>query len=169
MAPLVEMIVLDANILIRAVLGGCVRQLVETYAPRGVKFFASDVCFDDAEKYVPDLLKKRGRPHADVSATLEYLRNVISPVYGDLYGAFEDEAANVCADETKAIGNIATALELFCPLERKRQLLEMGIAVWTTDRVEIVPRMRTEAEQPDARVGADHLALDVSDQGACCA
>ena len=56
------MIVLDANILIRTVLGRRVRQLIETYAPKGVRFFASDVCFDDAEKYLPVLLKKRGKP-----------------------------------------------------------------------------------------------------------
>ena len=46
-----EMIVLDANILIRAVLGRRVRQLVETYAAQGVRFFAPDIAFDDAHKY----------------------------------------------------------------------------------------------------------------------
>jgi len=45
------MIVLDANILIRAVLGRRVRQLIDTYAAKGVRFFAPDVAFDDAEKY----------------------------------------------------------------------------------------------------------------------
>jgi predicted nucleic acid-binding protein len=54
------MIVLDANILIRAVLGRRVRQLVELYADQGVRFFAPDVAFTDAEKYLPILLKKRG-------------------------------------------------------------------------------------------------------------
>jgi predicted nucleic acid-binding protein len=37
------MIVLDANILIRAVLGRRVGQLIEIYAPQGVRFFAPDV------------------------------------------------------------------------------------------------------------------------------
>ncbi len=37
------MIVLDANILIRAVLGRRVRQLIETYRGRGTRFFAPDV------------------------------------------------------------------------------------------------------------------------------
>jgi hypothetical protein len=50
------MIVLDANILIRAVLGRGVRQLIDTYAGQGVRFFAPDVAFDDAEKYSPPLL-----------------------------------------------------------------------------------------------------------------
>ncbi len=60
------MIVLDANILIRAVLGRRVRQLIETYAPQGVRFLAPDVAFDDAQKYLPPLLKKWGK-HGAVS------------------------------------------------------------------------------------------------------
>jgi hypothetical protein len=54
------MIVLDANILIRAVLGRRVRQLVEIYSAQGVHFVAPDVAFNDAQKYLPPLLKKRG-------------------------------------------------------------------------------------------------------------
>jgi len=56
------MIVLDANILIRAVLGRRVRQLIDTYGTQGIRFFAPDVAFDDAETYLPPLLKKRGKP-----------------------------------------------------------------------------------------------------------
>jgi predicted nucleic acid-binding protein len=56
------MIVLDANILIRAVLGRRVRQLIDTYAGQGVRSFALDVAFDDAAKYLSTLLKKRGKP-----------------------------------------------------------------------------------------------------------
>ena len=56
------MIVLDANILIRAVLGRRVRQLIDTYAGQGVRFFAPDVAFDDAEKYLPPLLKNGAGP-----------------------------------------------------------------------------------------------------------
>ncbi|HTF24285.1 MAG TPA: PIN domain-containing protein [Candidatus Limnocylindria bacterium] len=58
------MIVLDANILIRAVLGRRARQLIDTYADQSVRFFGPDVAFDDAEKYLPSLLKKRGKPRA---------------------------------------------------------------------------------------------------------
>jgi len=47
------MIVLDANILIRAVLGRRVRQIIEAYAAQGVHFYTPDVAFDDARKYLP--------------------------------------------------------------------------------------------------------------------
>jgi len=73
-------------------LGRRVRQLVETYAAQGVRFFAPDVAFEDAEKYLPPLLKKRGKPQTDVPASLQYLRNFIEPVDRDLYGVFEAEA-----------------------------------------------------------------------------
>src|SRR5437764_14398618 len=89
------MIVLDANILIRAVLGRRVRQLIDTYAGQGVRFFAPDVAFDDAEKYLPPLLKKRGKPDADLSASLEYLRNIIEVVTPELPAVFECEALHL--------------------------------------------------------------------------
>jgi hypothetical protein len=44
-------IVLDANILIRAVLGKRVRELIIEHAPT-VKFFAPDVAYADARKYL---------------------------------------------------------------------------------------------------------------------
>ena len=47
---LAEMIVLDANILIRAVLGKRVRQLLETYAVHGVRFYAPKVAYADAKR-----------------------------------------------------------------------------------------------------------------------
>src|SRR6266404_3471752 len=115
------MIVLDANILIRAVLGRRVRQLIDTYAGQGVRFFAPDVAFDDAEKYLPPLLKKRGKPHADFSASLEYLRNIIEVVTPELYAVFESEARQRLRGRDESDWPIlATALGLAC-------------AVWTED------------------------------------
>ncbi len=82
------MIVLDANILIRAVLGRRVRELLDTWAAQGVRFFAPDVAFDDAEKYLPPLLAQRGKPIADLAAALDWLRNVVEPVTPDSLCAF---------------------------------------------------------------------------------
>ena len=49
-------IVLDANILIRAVLGKRVRALILGNAD-SVQFFAPDVAYADARKYLPALLE----------------------------------------------------------------------------------------------------------------
>ena len=52
-------LVRDANILIRAVLGKRVRELIVENAST-VKFFAPDMAYADARKYLPALLEKRG-------------------------------------------------------------------------------------------------------------
>ena len=56
-----HIVVLDANILIRAVLGNKVRSLLITYS-ESVVFFTPDVCVEDAQKYLPLIFEKRGAP-----------------------------------------------------------------------------------------------------------
>jgi predicted nucleic acid-binding protein len=145
------MIVLDANILIRAVLGRRVRQLVETYAPRGVRFFAPDVCFEDAAEYLPALLKNRGKPWSNLTASLEYLQRIIEPVQSDLYGALEDEARDRLRGRDEDDWPVlATALVLACPLwSEDTDFFGTGIAVWTTNRVEIFLKAHIERQDPD--------------------
>jgi predicted nucleic acid-binding protein len=141
------MIVLDANILIRAVLGRRVLQLVETYASLGVRFFAPDVAFDDAEKYLPLLLKKRGGPHADISASLQYLRNFIEPVAPELYAVFESEARQRLRGRDESDWPIlATALGLASPVwTEDADFFGTGVAVWTTNRIEIFLKERAKS------------------------
>jgi predicted nucleic acid-binding protein len=133
------MIVLDANILIRAVLGRRVRQLVEMYGDQGVRFFAPDVAFTDAEKYLPILLKRRGKEHADVSATLKYLQRLIEPVKPEIYGAFESEARQRLRGRDESDWpTLAAALGLACPVwTEDADFFGTGVAVWNTNRVEI--------------------------------
>lgn len=133
------MVVVDANILIRAVLGRRVRQLIETYSGQGVRFLAPEIAFEDAKKYLPALLKKRGKRHADVSASLGYLRNLIEPVHRELYAAFESEARQRLRgrDETDW-PVLATALGLGCAVwTEDADFFGTGVAVWTTNRIEI--------------------------------
>jgi len=98
------MIVLDANILIRAILGRRVRQLIETYASQGVRFFAPEVAFDDAETYLPALLQKRGKSAADLPSALGYLRSVIEPVTLNSILPSRKRRACVCAAVMSGIG-----------------------------------------------------------------
>ena len=48
-------LVLDANILIRAVLGRKARHLIKKYHDK-VRLYAPDVCFLDAHRHLPTLL-----------------------------------------------------------------------------------------------------------------
>lgn len=52
-------IALDANILLRAVFGTRVRQLPETYEDVA-GFYSPDVCFAEAQEYIPHVAKRRG-------------------------------------------------------------------------------------------------------------
>ena len=65
-------IVLDANILIRAVLGTRVRELILENSAT-VKFFSPDVAYADARKYLPALLEKRGVQSSVAMAVLDAL------------------------------------------------------------------------------------------------
>ena len=141
------MIVLDANILIRAILGRRVRQLIETYAAQDVRFFAPDVAFQDAEKYLPLLLRKRGKSDADLTASLEYLRNVIEPITPELYAVFESEARQrLPGRDEDDWPLLASALGLACAIwTEDADFFGTGVAVWTTNRVEIFLKQQVEA------------------------
>lgn len=145
------MIVLDANILIRAVLGRRVRQLVEIYSARGVRFFAPAVAFQDAEKYLPPLLEKRGKPSSDLPAALDYLRRIIEPVEHELYAAFEKEArARLNRRDENDWPVLAAALPLACAIwTEDTDFFGTGIPVWTTNRIEIFLEEQTTAHEPE--------------------
>jgi hypothetical protein len=51
--------VLDANILIRAVLGKRVRSILEKYED-SAEFYTADVCFEEAREHLPAILESRG-------------------------------------------------------------------------------------------------------------
>ena len=72
-------IVLDANILIRAVLGKRVRELILENAAT-VKFFAPTVAYDDARKHLPSLLEKRGISEGAALAVLASLESIVQSV-----------------------------------------------------------------------------------------
>jgi predicted nucleic acid-binding protein len=143
------MIVLDANILIRAVMGRRVRQLLEDYASREVRFCAPDVAYADAERYLPPLLKKRGKSDADVPASLQYLRHLVEPVDREFYSVFEDQARErLRGRDEEDWPVLAAALALTCAIwTEDADFFGTGIAVWTTSRIEIY--LKAQRKSPD--------------------
>jgi predicted nucleic acid-binding protein len=138
------MIVLDANILVRAVLGRQVLRILETYGGCGIRFFAPDVAFADAGKYLPPLLIKRGKPLADLPATIESLREMIESIGQDFYLPFEADARQRLSGRDEDDWPVlATALGLACPIwTEDSDFFGTGVAVWTTSRVEIFLKAR---------------------------
>jgi predicted nucleic acid-binding protein len=84
-------LVLDANILIRAVLGHKVRDLIMAYADQ-IDFFASNDCLEDARKYLPELLLKRGLAVESALEVLQIIERLVQPVEREWLDAFESQA-----------------------------------------------------------------------------
>jgi predicted nucleic acid-binding protein len=81
-------IVLDANILIRAVLGKRVRELILMNAA-AVKFFAPDVAYADARKYLQQALQRIAVRDADDWPVLACAMTLDCPVWtedADFFG-----------------------------------------------------------------------------------
>jgi len=135
-------LVLDANILLRAVFGTRVRSLLNTYED-AVAFYTPDVCVADAGKYIPSVAKRRGTsPHfADV--TLNHIVDtLIHVVDRNLYDEFEDRArTRIAVRDPNDWPIVATALLIEAPIwTEDKDFFGSGIATWTSDRVEFYLR-----------------------------
>jgi predicted nucleic acid-binding protein len=134
-------LVLDANILIRSVMGRRVRLLLEAYEDN-TAFYAPDVCFDDAGKYIPSLLAERGEDSEIGSSVLEQIRLLVTPADCVHYQDWEQVARQrVSARDADDWPVAAVALLLDVPIWTEDQdFFGSGIATWTTDRVELYLR-----------------------------
>ena len=130
-------LVLDANILIRAVLGTRVLRLIADNA-MGVNFFAPDVAWLDARKYLPQLLSKRGVNPVALD-TLDLLTNFISSIAYDEYVPFQvDALKRIAKRDADDWPILASAMALNCPIwTEDADFFGSGIATWTTDRIEL--------------------------------
>lgn len=134
-------IVLDANILIRLVLGRRVRALVLDHVDQ-VEFFTPGACFDDARKYLPSILDRRGVGWDGIQDALEVLdgfEGVVHPLDESVYGsARADALARIASRDAADWPILAAALVLGCPVWTEDQdFFGTGVPTWTTDRVEL--------------------------------
>lgn len=127
-------IVLDANILIRAVLGQKVRNTIQKYAD-SAEFFTPDVCFADARKYLPPLFEKRNLPVDEAIAVLEGLTAIIAAVDANLYEIYEVEAKQrIAIRDIDDWPIVAVSLMLNCPVwTEDADFFGTGVATWTSD------------------------------------
>jgi len=131
-------IVLDANILIRGVLGRRVRALLETYED-SVDFYAPDACFDEARENLPLILSGRGGDPNTGIVLLDQLELFVQPVVETLYQDFEQVARErVAVRDVEDWPVVAVAIMLNVPIwTEDRDFFGTGIGTWTTDRVEL--------------------------------
>ncbi len=129
-------LVLDANILIRAVLGTRVRTLIEVHAAQ-VSFFAPDVAYADAYHYLPALLEKRGVAVSPALQVLQALEGIVQPMDAELYAHLKAPALQrIAIRDADDWPVLACALALNCPVwTEDADFFGTGVATWTTDRI----------------------------------
>ncbi len=101
--------------------------------------FTPDIAYADAAKYLPPLLRKKGKPDTDLPGALAYLQSLIQPILQDSYGLFEEEARQrLRGRDEEDWPVLAAALALSCAIwTEDTDFFGTGIAVWTSDRIEI--------------------------------
>jgi len=131
-------IVLDANILIRAVLGNRVRKLILEHAPT-TQFFAPDVAYEDARRYLPELLEKRGLDSSVAMAVLDSLEKVVLSLDRGLYERLQEEALRrIAIRDADDWPVLACAMVIDCPIwTEDTDFFGTGVATWTSDPVEL--------------------------------
>jgi len=129
-----QALVLDANILVRAVLGQRVFKLL-IHHHSTTAFFAPDEAFADAEKYLPAIFAARGLDWAVGEAVLSRLPTLVQCIEFDVYCEFEDKARQRIRD-VRDWPVLAAALALDCPVWTEDQdFFGSGVATWTTSTV----------------------------------
>jgi predicted nucleic acid-binding protein len=131
-------LVVDANILLRAVFGSRVRVILRKYEDQA-RFCAPDRCFREAEKYVPIISKHKAvDPQLGLSA-LHQMARLVEQVDRSLYQDLESNArSRIELRDPDDWPVVAVALLLNLPIWTEDQdFFGTGIATWTTDRVEL--------------------------------
>jgi len=141
-------LVLDANILIRAVLGKRVLSLLTKYED-SASFFTPDVCFADARRHLDTIFKRRGMPVDSAIEILDQVALLVGSIAASFYQDFEAPAMRRIRrrDPTDWVV-VAASLFLDCPIwTEDKDFFGSGIATWTTDRVEVYLEEPPEPER----------------------
>ncbi|MCW5657109.1 MAG: PIN domain-containing protein [Burkholderiaceae bacterium] len=134
-------IVLDANILVRAVLGSRVSRLLADHVTK-VSFLAPAVAFDEVREHLPAILAKRGQPAESTKAALDKLaalERVVVPVPAESYLPMKDRAmARIGGRDPDDWPVLACALAADCPIwTEDSDFFGAGVATWTTSNIEL--------------------------------
>lgn len=131
-------LVIDANILIRAVLGSRVMHLIHDTVER-VAFYVAEDNYEEAERYLTELAPKRGMDETVWRASLDSVMKAVQ-IIG------RDELKPMKVDALSRIGHrdaddwpaLAASLLLDCPVWTEDQdFFGSGQATWTTATVAI--------------------------------
>ncbi len=130
-------LVLDANILIRAVLGQRVRDILASYAD-AISFFIPETAYAEAEEHLAALVVKRGGDPEKALLLLRSLAALGAVLSRDVYADFEAEARKRLASRDPDDWPIlAAALALGCPIwTEDTDFFGCGVATWTSGSID---------------------------------
>ena len=102
-----------------------------------VKFFAPDVAYADARKYLPALLKKRGVDASAAMLVLDRLEGIVQPIDAELYEGMQRQALQrIAVRDADDWPVLACAMTLVCPVwTEDADFFGTGVATWTSDRI----------------------------------
>ena len=132
-------LVIDANILIRAVLGSRVRHLIEYYC-ESVAFYMAEANAKEAEFYLStELAAKRNLSEEIWRPVFNGILNTVQIIADDVLMDVESKAkARIASRDVNDWPAVAAALLLDCPVwTEDKDFLGAGVAIWTTATVEL--------------------------------
>jgi len=132
-------LVIDANILIRAVLGSRVRHLIEYYC-ESVAFYMAEANANEAEFYLStELAAKRNLSEEIWRPVFNGILNTVQIIADDVLIEVESKAkARIASRDVNDWPAVAAALILDCPVwTEDKDFLGAGVATWTTATVEL--------------------------------
>src|SRR5579863_3485727 len=134
-------LIVDANIIVRAVLGKRVRAIIEAYVGHAT-FFVPDIAFADAEEHLPALVIKRQGDPQKALALLYSLGSLVEQIGNEVYGKFETAARDrLGGRDPEDWPILACALAIGCPIwTEDTDFFGCGVATWTSSRVEMFLR-----------------------------
>ncbi len=135
---LLPILVLDANIIISAVLGKRVRDFLIQYSGK-VEFFTPDTCIAEAEEYLPKIFESKKLPVSEALGVFSKIKPLLQILDPSIYQerAFEahERMDNKDLDDWPVV---AIALLLNCSIwTQDKDFFGVGLPTWTTDRVHI--------------------------------
>jgi predicted nucleic acid-binding protein len=144
MTKLSKIIVVDANILIRAVLGIRTFSLMEKYS-NTVKFYTPEICYQEVAYHIPSIAQKRHLSNSEEQEalkTLEKLKILVIEIKEDIYGSYQDDAlSRIKERDAKDWSIIALSLAFNCPIwTEDNDFFGTGVATWRTKNIEIFLR-----------------------------
>ena len=122
----------------RACLGNKVIETIKEYSGKG-SFFSPQICFDDAHKYLPPLLEKKGESADLFYSFLEEFKALVSAIPENEYQHLELPARTRISDVDEDDWPIvACAMLLNCPIwTEDRDFFGIGIPVWNSRKINL--------------------------------